>query len=125
MSSEYDGAEEEAWSEDDGEPAQNSRTKDERDMIIAKQRQMIKEMQREFTATLDSLRAQLKEYIAQSTEVQNDMVDRIRELKAELAQVRKKPTTTRTSQVVRSSLYTGGPKHPRKLAQADDVRRKH
>lgn len=124
MSSEYDGAEEDAWSEDDREPAQNSRTKDERDMIIAKQRQMIKEMQREFTATLDSLRAQLNDYIAQSSEVQNDMIDRIRELKAELAQVRKKPATTRTSQAVRSSLYTGGPKHPRKLAQ-DDVRRKH
>ena len=124
MSSEYDGAEEDAWSEDDREPAQNSRTKDERDMIIAKQRQMIKEMQREFTATLDSLRAQLNDYIAQSSEVQNDMIDRIRELKAELAQVRKKPVTTRTSQAVRSSLYTGGPKHPRKLAQ-DDVRRKH
>ena len=99
--------------------------KDEKDAIIAKQRRMMKEMQKEFAATLDSLRIQLNEYIAQSSQVQNEMVDRIRELKTELAQLRRKSDTAtkRTSQVVRSSLYTNGPKHPRKLAQADDVRR--
>lgn len=124
------GEEEEALSEDDGQPVRQTMSggqKDEKDMIIAKQRQMMKEMQAEFTATLDSLRAQLKDYISQSSQVQNDMVDRIRELKSELSQLRKKSATStvRTSQAVRSSLYTGGPKHPRKLAQADDVRRRH
>lgn len=121
----YDeGAEGEYASEDDvsGAPAAQ---KDEKDMIIAKQRKMMQEMQKEFAATLDSLRVQLNEYISQSSQVQSDMVDRIRELKSELAQLRKKSTssTARTSQSVRSSLYQTGAKHPRKLAQADEVRR--
>lgn len=98
---------------------------DTKDKIIAQQRKMIKEMQKEFSATLDSLRAQLKEYVDESTEVQNSMLDRIKELKAELASLRKKSTkqTTTNQTAVRSSLYTTGPKHPRKLAQGTDARR--
>ena len=108
--------------EDDYLPQQNDT--DEKDKIIAQQRRMMKEMQKEFSATLDSLRAQLKEYVDESTEVQNEMLDRIKELKTELASLRKKsakPTTSQTA--VRSSLYTTGPKHPRKLAQGSDARR--
>ena len=129
--SSYDDRVDNQYTDDDGSddipPPRGSSSphKDEKDMIIAKQRKMMQEMQKEFAATLDSLRAQLNDYISQSSQVQSDMVDRIRELKTELAQLRKKSTasTTRTSQTVRSSLYSTGAKHPRKLAQGDDVRR--
>ncbi|OHT14866.1 hypothetical protein TRFO_42859 [Tritrichomonas foetus] len=96
---------------------------DEKDRIIQKQKQMMEEMQNEFAATLDSLRAQLRDFIDESSKVQEDMLDRIKELKAELNQARKKTVRTGAgSAAVKSSLYNNGPKHPRKLAQADTRR---
>ena len=91
---------------------------DEKDRIIQKQRQMIEEMQNEFAATLDSLRAQLRDFIEESSQVQEEMLERIKKLKAELNQAKKKTAhSVGGSSAVKSSLYNCGPKHPRKLAQ--------
>ena len=96
---------------------------DEKDRIILKQKQMIETMQNEFAATLDSLHAQWREFVEESAHVQEDMLERIKELKAELNQVKKKNArAVGGSAAVKSSLYNVGPKHPRKLAQ-NDVRR--
>ncbi|KAK8894557.1 hypothetical protein M9Y10_022992 [Tritrichomonas musculus] len=109
---------------DDGDDDENyTQTDDmanEKDRIIQKQRQMIEEMQNEFAATLDSLRGQLRDFIEESSQVQEEMLERIKELKAELSQARKKSTRAAGgSTAVKSSLYNYGPKHPRKLAQGN------
>lgn len=96
---------------------------DQKDQIIAKQKRMIEEMQKEFTDTLDALRTQFNDFVEESTEIQDEMLERIKELKEELADARKKQskyieTAKGSKAVVRSSLYTSGPKHPRKLAQS-------
>ena len=110
-----DGAE-----EDGNYISQTDEMADEKDRIIQKQKQMIEEMQNEFAATLDSLRGQLRDFIEESSQVQEDMLERIKELKAELSQARKKSTRAAGgSTAVKSSLYNYGPKHPRKLAQGN------
>lgn len=109
----YDDADEQ-----DNYTPQTDNMADEKDRIIQKQRQMIEEMQNEFAATLDSLRAQLRDFIEESSQVQEEMLERIKELKAELNQARKKSAhAAGGSNAVKSSLYNYGPKHPRKLAQ--------
>jgi hypothetical protein len=93
---------------------------DQKDQIIAQQRKLIKDLQIGFAGTLDALRSQLKDYVDESSRVQNDMLDRIRDLKEEIKTLRKRqspPKQTGVSQV-RSSVYTNGPKRPRKLAHA-------
>ena len=93
---------------------------DEKDRIIHKQKQMIEEMQNEFAATLDSLQAEFRAFMEDSAQVQAEMLERIKELKAELNQAKKKSARSGTSSAaVKSSLYSNGPKHPRKLAQGD------
>jgi hypothetical protein len=105
--------------EEDPQSTSPSLPMDSKDQIIAQQGKMIRELQIEFSGTLDALRTQLKDYIDESTRVQNYMLERIRELKEELALTRRpsasKRTTTQQS-TIRSSLYTAGPKRPRKLA---------
>jgi hypothetical protein len=76
---------------------------------------MIRELQTEFSGTLEALRAQLNDYVEESSRVQSDMLERIKELKEELALARRKSGRKQTA-AVRSSLYAAGPKRPRKLA---------
>lgn len=103
---------------------------DEKDRIIARQRKNIQEMRKNFVQTIDSMRAQLNDLIENSTQIQMEMLERIKELKAELDQLRKPKAPKKDVQQsyvpkgaknvrqseVRSSLYDDGPKHPRKLA---------
>jgi arginyl-tRNA synthetase len=107
---------------DDEEEEESQRSPvrgDRKDQIIAEQVQMIRELQTEFSGTLEALRAQLNDYVEESSRVQNDMLERIKELKEELALARRKKGAKQTGAshaAVRSSLYAAGPKRPRKLA---------
>jgi hypothetical protein len=105
-------------SEEEEEEIPRSPTRgDRKDKIIAEQVQMIRELQTEFSGTLEALRAQLNDYVEESTRVQNDMLERIKELKEDLALARRKSGPKQTGAgAVRSSLYAAGPKRPRKLA---------
>ncbi|KAH0792475.1 hypothetical protein GPJ56_003652 [Histomonas meleagridis] len=113
---------EEYSSEDD--QYDDSYSPDEKDKIIAQQKEIISEMQKEFAATLDALRKQLREYVDESTQVQEDMLERIKELKAEVAKLKKKTTNPGRQTTVKSSIYQTTQKYPRKLAQSPkDVRK--
>jgi hypothetical protein len=100
--------------DDDQRNASPPKQTDSKDQIIAEQEKMIRELQLEFSGTLDALRDQLKEYIEESSRVQADMLERIKELKEELNLARRKSAPKQTAG--HSSLYSSGPKRPRKLA---------
>ena len=122
--------EEEKFEEEDGQDYQPQ--EEDKDQTIANQKKLIKEMRTNFARTIDTMREQLNEIVEESTEIQTEMLQRIKELKAELAKLRQK--TSRRTEIsqgsgiprrsmagsrtneVRSSLYDEGPKHPRKLA---------
>ncbi|EAX86842.1 hypothetical protein TVAG_458540 [Trichomonas vaginalis G3] len=117
--------------EDEADQQMDEDNLDDKDAIIARQKKMIQEMRKNFVTTIDSMRSQLNELIDSSTQIQTEMLQRIKELKAELEQLRKPKPVKKESQQsyvpkgisrnvrqseVRSSLYDDGPKHPRKLA---------
>jgi arginyl-tRNA synthetase len=104
--------------EEEEESPQSSARGDRKDQIIAEQVQMIRELQEEFSGTLEALQTQLHDYVEESSRVQNDMLERIKELKEELTLARRKSGSKQTGGV-RSSLYAAGPKRPRKLAHAE------
>jgi hypothetical protein len=97
-------------SEDEDDAAPQSM--DQKDQIIAQQQKMIKELQTEFAGTLDALRSQLRDYVDESSRVQNDMLDRICELKGELKGLQKRQSAS-TQKTTRSSLSSNSPKRPR------------
>lgn len=103
----------------------------DKDAIIEHQKKMIRDMRKQFASTIDTMRQQLNEIVDESTEIQTDMLKRIKELKKELEFYKKgakkttsagvtgiprRSTTGMRSNEVRASLYDDGPKHPRKLA---------
>ena len=98
----------------------------EKDQIIAKKDELIQMMQSQFVAALDSLRKELNDYMLESNTIQQEMLDRIQELKEQLNKAQQSPasrpsTTSKIGrdiprQAVQSSL-TSSKKVPRKLAQ--------
>jgi Mg2+ and Co2+ transporter CorA len=76
---------------------------------------VIANLRKEFASALSSLSAEVRNYMEESARVQTEMLNRIKELKAEVAQVRKESSKDRRA--VRSSLYSAGARHPRKLCR--------
>jgi hypothetical protein len=96
---------------------------DELDQMLTTQREYIAELQKVFASNLADLHQQFKDFSEESEQIQNEMMDRIRELKAELERLRKKSVPKAT---LKRIPLTGRParprsqKKPRKLAQRDD-----
>lgn len=121
--------EEEEEEYDAGQHQQNAQNYDEddKDQIIEQLKDMNKEMRKHFALTIDNLRQQFKDLVEESTNIQSDMLERIKELKAELAELRRTQIRPKNKESeLKSTLYQEGPKHPRKLAptsaRSDSVR---
>lgn len=61
---------------------------DIRDLIIQRNQRKMQKMQRNFRQNAESLRVQLHDYVDQSTRIQNEMLDRILQLKERIQAIK-------------------------------------
>ena len=95
----------------------------DKDLEIENQEKNIKEMRKQFANTIETMRKQLSELVAESTIIQKDMLNRIKELKEELDGYRKPVKKQPGAQHVKGASKNkknGTPSHPRKLASKAD-----
>ena len=90
----------------------------DRDALILHQQEMIKRLATEYSEAITKIKEEFAEYVRRSESLQEQMLDRIRELKEQ------KPARKTNRSEVRSSLYSNLPKHPRKTAPSTSYSRK-
>ena len=91
---------------------------------LIEQQEIIDQMQKSFITALDSLQKRFDEYVKESSQIQDEMLDRIEQLKAELKEAKAESSyanapkkATQSKFIPQSTLYSTGSKYPRKLAQ--------
>lgn len=93
---------------------------DIRDLIIQRNQRKMQKMQRNFRQQAESLRVQLHDYVDQSTRIQNEMLDRILQLKDRIQAIkdrqafakRKPPSQTKSTSKTRRAKRKRAVKQP-------------